>query len=75
MESLAVLASLVMLSVMCCGAVAAAAAYSGSTWGAPIGLLSVAAGAWWWSTLPHGVPVLALVNIACGLWAIMRAIR
>ena len=75
MESLAVLAALVMFSVMCCGVIAAAAAYSGSAFGAPIGLISVLAGAWWWTTLPHGVPVLAIFNISAGLFAILRAIR
>lgn len=72
MESLALLAAVVMLSVWGVAGVSLLLSFLGMRLaGAVVGGVSVVAGAWLLFVLPH-VPLLGLINIACGVVAIRR---
>jgi len=75
MESLAIAAACVTLSVIGAGTLAWAAALTGSLWCAPLGVLSIIAGGWWWTTLPNGIPILGIFAILGGIAALYRAVR
>lgn len=75
MESLALTAALVMLSVWALAALAVALSFLG--WrlvGSLFGGLSVAAGAWLIYVLPHA-PWLGAINLLAGSIAIVRAVK
>lgn len=73
MESLALAAAIVMLSVIGFGLLALTLTCLGVHGPAAfVGLLSVASGAWWMHVLPVGFPVLGLFNMSVGILAICR---
>ena len=76
MESLALLAAIIFLSILSVSLLTLVLIYfKRFTVAAITGVLSIAAGAWWWSVLPTGFPIFALFNICVGLFAVYKFIQ
>jgi hypothetical protein len=75
MESLALLAAVVMLSVWGVAGASLLLSFLGfRRVGLALGVLSAAAGVWLLCVLPH-VPLLGLLSLACGAVAVRRGFR
>lgn len=72
MESLAIAASVVVLSIIGIGLIACCLSLFGlRTAGGMVGVIAVAAGLWMGVTLPHAI-VLWSIPLATGAWAVSR---
>lgn len=75
MESLALAAAVVMLSLWGCAAGAIVCSYlQMRLMAAALGLLSILGGLWLLRTLPHA-PLLWLINIAAGVVGLMQLLK
>lgn len=75
MQDLAVIAGLIMATVVAAGVFAVASVWlNAPRWiGIAVSIVAISLGMWWW-TIPTGARTLGLVVCAIGLWTLATAI-